>query len=273
MRQTTIQVTYREMPVMFSTPRFFRTVVVAAIFVVLGGCGGTKLLKEPQPLAVQQALASGSDAQVSATLDWVIVRDGPGTWAKNADWDEYLVTLRNDAAEPVTVTAITVTDSSVHRHSSIGSRKKLVKASKQTAKRYKGQGIEVKAGLGGGALVVAGGLSAGVGAGAGVAAMYGSGAAVGATAGALVLAPVLVVGGVVRGVNNSKVNETIEARQSQLPLQVAPGSAHAVDLFFPIAPSPLEVRIDYTDAGGAHSFVLDTREALEGLHLAPYDSP
>ena len=92
---------------------------------------------------------------------------------------------------------------------------------------------------------------------------------VGATAGALVLAPVLVVGGVVRGVNNSKVNESIEARQTPLPLQVEPGSAQILDLFFPIAPSPLEVRIEYTDASGKHSIVLDTREALEGLHLVP----
>ena len=27
----------------------------------------------------------------AAALDWIIVRDGPGTWAKNVDWDEYLI--------------------------------------------------------------------------------------------------------------------------------------------------------------------------------------
>ena len=254
---------------MFSTSMFLRSFFAAAMLAVLGGCGGTKLLKEPQPLTVQGALAAGSDTRVSATLDWVIVRDGPGTWARNADWDEYLITVRNVSNEPVTITAITVTDSSEHPHSSIANRKRLVKASKQTAKRYKGQGIDVKAGLGGGALVVAGGLSAGVGASAGVAAVYGSGAAVGATAGALVLAPVLVVGGVVRGVNNSKVNESIEARQTPLPLRFEPGSEQVLDLFFPIAPSPIEVQIDYADAWGENSIVLDTSDALAGLHLAP----
>jgi hypothetical protein len=252
-----------------STSRFSKILIAVATLVVLGGCGGTRLIKEPQPLTVQDALATGSDARVSASLDWVIVRDGPGTWAKNADWDEYLVTVRNGSTEAVTITAITVTDSSEHRHDAVANRKQLVKASKQTAKRYKGQGIEVKAGLGGGALVVAGGLSAGVGAGAGVAAVYGSGAAVGVTAGALVLAPVLVVGGVVRGVNNSKVNESIEARQTLLPLEVGPVSAQVFDVFFPIAPSPIEVRIDYEDASGEHSIVMDTRDALEGLHLVP----
>ena len=91
----------------------------------------------------------------------------------------------------------------------------------------------------------------------------------GVTAGALVLAPVLVVGGVVRGVNNSKVNESIEARQTLLPLEVGPVSAQVFDVFFPIAPSPIEVRIDYEDASGEHSIVMDTRDALEGLHLVP----
>ena len=266
--QTVNMVWYREIPMLFTASDIRNLLVAALMVAALSGCGGTKVLKEPQPLAVDEALAAASDGDLSATLDWVIVRDGPGTWAKNADWDEYLVTLRNDSTGPVSVSAITVTDSSGHRHSAIPSRKKLVKASRATAKRYKGEGIKVKAGLGGGALVVAGGLSASVGAGAGAAAVYGSGAAVGATAGALVLAPVLVVGGVVKGVNNSKVNGEIERRQTSLPLQIDPGAAQSFDIFFPIAPSPLELRIDYTDASGERTIVVDTRDALDGLHLA-----
>ena len=97
--------------------------------------------------------------------------------------------------------------------------------------------------------------------------MYGSGAAAGAAVGALVLAPVLVVGGVVKGVNNSKVNAAIETRQTPLPLQVEAGHSQAFDLFFPIAPAPLEVHIDYTDSSGTHTIVMDTRAVLEGLHL------
>ena len=50
---------------------------------------------------------------------------------------------------------------------------------------------------------------------------------------------------------------------------VEPGSAQVLDVFFPIAPSPVEVRIDYEDASGERSIVMDTSGALEGLHLAP----
>ena len=246
---------------------YCRLPIILALIAGLSGCGGTKILKEPQPLAPREALVSASDARILGTLDWVIVRDGPGTWAKNADWDEYLLAVRNDSAAPIVVTAVTVTDSSETQHSSVASRKKLVKASKRTAKRYRGEGIKVKAGVGGGALLLTGVLSANVGMSAGAAAVYGSSAAAGAAAGALVLAPVLVVGGVVKGVNNSKVNDEIENRQTTLPLQVEPGESQALDMFFPISPSPLRVRIDYHDATGEHTLVLDTSTALHGLHL------
>lgn len=245
-----------------------RALVALAILAVLGGCGGTKVLKEAQPLVAQEPLAVAADTRLSATLDWVIVRDGPGTWAKNADWDEYLVSIRNETGKTIAITAISVVDSGEHRHESIANRKQLVKASRKTARRYKGEGVEVKAGVGGGALLLTGVLSANVGMGAGAAAVYGSTAAAGAAAGALVLAPVLVVGGVVRGVNNGKVSNEIERRQTPLPLQLEPGTAQSIDLFFPIAPSPLELRIDYADAAGEHTLVIDTLEALDGLHLA-----
>ena len=55
---------------------------------------------------------------------------------------------------------------------------------------------------------------------------------------------------------------------SPLPLQLARGSAHSLDLFFPLAPAPLELRLVYEDVAGVHTIVVDTREALDGLHLA-----
>ena len=61
-------------------------VIACALVVFLAGCGkGTKLIKEPEPYEISKPIASASDGRFVATLDWVIVRAGPGAWAKNAD--------------------------------------------------------------------------------------------------------------------------------------------------------------------------------------------
>ena len=132
-------------------------------------------------MVVGQPLATASDENLSVTLDWVIFRDGPGTWAKNVDWDEYLIRVQNLGDDSIQLMNITVIDS-LGVSAEVGvSRKKLVKASKKTKKRYKGQGLKVKAGLSGAALAGTGLIIAAGSSGLGAAAMAGGGAAAGAT--------------------------------------------------------------------------------------------
>ena len=243
---------------------------------LLAGCGGTKVLKESQPIQTTKPLAAASDQQVSATLDWVIVRDGPGTWAKNADWDEYLLRVNNQSEQSIQVTRLLVVDSLDTRIESQPGRKQLVKSSKKTAKRYKKSRVKVKAGMGVGGLLASGAAVTVAGVGIGMATMgpvfaasAGAGAAVAA---GLLLGPALAVGGVVRGVNNSKVNTQIEQRQTVLPLEIPASEELGLDVFFPLAPSPKRVELVYTDATGEHSLVIDTSTALDGLHIdAPED--
>ena len=243
---------------------------------VVAGCGGTKVLKEPQPVQTTQPLAAISDQRVTATLDWVIVRDGPGTWARNADWDEYLLRVNNRADQPVTVTQLTVVDSLDARTEAQSGRKQLVKSSKKTARRYKKSGIKVKAGRGAGTMLIAGAAVTAVGYGAASAVAFGSimsggaataGGAGAAAGGLLLLGPALAVGGIVRGVNNSKVNNQIELRQTVLPHEIPAGEEIDLNAFFPLAPSPKMVELIYTDATGEHSLVIDTSVALDGLHI------
>ena len=240
---------------------------------MLSGCGGTKVLKEPQPMQTTQPLASASDQRVTATLDWVIVRDGPGTWAKNADWDEYLMKVRNASDQPIQVVSVTVVDSLDRRIEAQPGRKQLVKASKQTSRTYKKSGIKVKAGRGAATMLVAGAAVTAVGVGAASAVAYGSawgtaaGGAGAAASGLLLLGPAVAVGGIVRGVNNSAVNKQIEQRQTTLPLGVPAGEELALDVFFPLAPSPGMVEVVYTDAHGENSLFIDTSAALHGLHI------
>lgn len=97
--------------------------------------------------------------------------------------------------------------------------------------------------------------------------MAGGGAAATA-AGVVLLVPALAVGGIVRGVNNSKVNKQIESRQTLLPITLQKDEEKTLDIFFPLSPSPRQVQLSYVDSGGEHTLIIDTQAALEGLHLA-----
>jgi hypothetical protein len=212
-------------------------IVMAILSLCLAGCGGTKVLKEPEPLVVTQSLATASDQRIAATLDWVIVRDGPGTWAKNVDWDEYLIRVQNLGDDSIRVTNIIVLDSLGTQIESRENRKQLVKGTKKTKKRYKGEGLEVKAGAGAGTMMV-GGVAA-VAGGAGVIALAGG--------------PIAAGGG---------------AAVAATGLVLAAPDEKSLDIFFPLAPSPRQVELTYVDSRGDHTLIIDTHTALEGLHLA-----
>lgn len=247
-------------------PDFF--LAVAVLVLSLSGCGGAKVLKEPEPLEITQSLAAASDQRFAATLDWVIVRDGPGSWAKNVDWDEYMIRVRNLNGEPIQLTSINVTDSLGTRVEMGASRKQLVKGTKKTKRRYKNEGLTIKAGAGAGTLVAVGAATAVTAMSVGAAAVYGSAAVAGMAVTGLVLAPVLAVGGVFRGVNNSRVSDQIEVRQAQFPVTLQNDDEKGLNVFFPLAPSPRKIELTYVDSQGKYILVIDTETALAGLHLA-----
>jgi hypothetical protein len=244
----------------------------------LSACGGTKLVKQPAPPPVRDTpLASAADTRLDARLAFVIVRNGPGSWAKHADWDEYLLTVGNTGSVPVRIDSVTVTDAREHENTPLADRGALVAASKQVTRRYRDAGLTVEAGRGGAGLVAAGVgagvLAYGAATAAATTAALGAGGAAGggaaAAAGGFVLAaPVLLGVGIARLVNNSKVDNRIEDRATTLPLTIAPGAAAALDLFYPLSPSPRRVVVVYHDGQAIHRLELDTTLALNGLHLA-----
>ena len=246
--------------------------VVGTVLLALISCGGgNKLLVDPRPLEIVDPLTTTSDARLEINLHWVIVRDGPGTWAQNADWDEYLLRIRNLSDRSIRISDVAVYDSLDTRLQTTGRRPDLVKASKQTTKRYKKEGLQVKAGMGGAALMAAGGAVYLAGTAAAFSAMtpYGmaaGGAATAATA-AVLIVPVLITGGVIRGMNNAKVEQEMIKRQTTMPTIIAPVDEKFLDLFFPLAPSPLRIELTYLDSTGEHQIAIDTREILLGLHI------
>lgn len=57
-----------------------RGVAALAALLVVAGCAGPSVLRDPVAGDAKGALAHASDSRVAATLDAVIVPRGPGTW-------------------------------------------------------------------------------------------------------------------------------------------------------------------------------------------------
>ena len=241
--------------------------LVLAVALLTACGGGTRLIKNAAPPpAVAAALAAGADGATAASLDWVIVREGPGSWARNADWDEYLLRVRNVSAQPLQVTGVTVFDSMGHANAMSSSRSALVYASRVNSRRYEASGLRVAAGHGGVALAAAGATASYVGVGIGSAGVIGGGAAA-AAGGLLLMGPTMVTMAIMRSVRKSAVSKRMVERSTRFPLAVGLGQEQALDVFFPLSPSPTRVDIHYSDSAGAHSLSIDTAKALAGLHL------
>ena len=236
------------------------------------GCAFNRKLDKPIPLPEGEAIAAAADERLSATITAIIVRGGPGSWSKNADWDEYLLKVRATSAQPIEVTHIVVVDSLGKHLQASSSRDRLRNGSKETTRRYKDTDVEVTASAGG--LAVAGYAVGGASAAVGLATLGSTGAAAGAAAaGALLVAPALMTAGVVVGVQQYQVHNEIKRRSTHLPVGATMDLELPLDVFFPIAPSPQRLELTYRDAEGEHLLVIDTKAPLAGLHLLaqPHD--
>ena len=247
--------------------------LAAASAVALGGCASTQKLSKPVPVEAPRTIAEATDWRVTASIESVIVRDGPGAWAKNAFWDEYRIHVSVAAGWPVEVTRVVVVDSLGERHKPLALLAELEEESKETAKRYEEADLQVTAGLGAAGAYWTGVAIGGASAAVGLATLGTTGVAAGAaTAGAVVVAPVLMVAGLVGAVQEMGVQNEITRRSTVFPVAMEGETERTLDVFFALAPAPGQVEVKYRDTAGEHVVVIDTRSALAGLHLPPTDA-
>ena len=228
------------------------TILFAATAFALSACGGTKLVKHPTPLPTptETSFASATDAALGARLEWIIVRDSPGYLGQERRLGRVLHRVQNTSGAPIRITGVSIVDSLGQANPTLGKRKALVKASRKNSKRYENSDLKVVAGMSGPTLGVTG---LGVGLGVGTAVAYSGTGLAAAGAGltlVVVIPPAFAVAGILRGVRNSQVNNRIKERQSKLPAPIAAGEEQALDLFFPLSPSPTRIQITYADAQG-----------------------
>ena len=240
------------------------------LLLALAGCGGSKVLEEPRTLTLGAPLAAAADEHIELQLDWVVVREGPGSWVHDARWDQYLLRVGNSSPERVRIVRAVLYDSQGMALEPSAVLQTLVRESREVARRYRDAGLRVQAGVGGKGMLAAGYVAGTASYVAQIAVLSGStsAATAGLAAGGAAAGAALMVGGVVRSYREDEIAREMIKRHTPFPYDLEPGTRQEISWFFPLTPSPRRLEVFYVDRGGEHQFVLDTRDALEGLHIA-----
>jgi hypothetical protein len=252
-------------------------VAAVVIAVVLGcqcGCVATKYKLAKKDAAPVQILniAFPSSPALQPTLTTLICYRGPGSWKREALWDEYVVTLENHADRALTVDSASLADAAAMPYATGADPWALEKQSKKLEKQYRDHGEAFMRAAGPGVLIVGVGAAT---ASAAVSSVFISAGVAGAAVAAVFVLPVYYVS--VLGINhhNKKaVMAEFNRRRLSLPLALAPGETRTGSLFFPMVRSPSSLTLGWsTDTGSAIAAL--PLDFLQALHVpaAPMDHP
>lgn len=227
---------------------------------LLTGCVSSRYKVAPKstPAPAPLNLAAGT-ATADVVLHSVIVYRGPGSWKRNAYWDEYVVSFSNRSDAALVLESADLTDFQGRLVNPGENPWLLEKESQSTEKRFtRGTGTVVKIGAGAvAATLPAYGVAAASVLGGGV-----SGAT--ATLSAAVF-PAYVAGTIYRNVaSRRRIQDEFARRRLALPLVIPPGETRTGSLFFPIAPGPRQLAFDF-ESSPAVALALTP---LSELHLA-----
>jgi hypothetical protein len=236
--------------------------VVFPLVVFLTGCVSAKykLLPEKSRTPQTSTTLASDNPQLSAAISALIVFKGPGSWKREAYWDEYVVTVKQQGKSPVILQSATIEDALGTQVPSGSDPWLLEKASKTQLDWYSKVGLKVVLGLGITSAWVASlalaesGLFVSTGA---------------ATAGVIsvVAIPVTVGGHFYLSHQAKKGIETeFQKRRLVFPLTLAEGAERHGSLFFPVCPGPKSLSLAYTVDGVPAQLAIDLKP-LAGLHL------
>lgn len=216
---------------------FGTAAVIVSVVSVLCGCVATKykLAKKETPPANLLNVAFPPAGPLRATLATLIVYRGPGSWKREALWDEYVVELANDGDRPLVIDSATLLDSKGMPYAAGSDPWMLERQSRELEKQYRDRGEAFVRTAGAGVLIAGAGAAAGSAAGATLVVPAVAGAAVAA----VVILPVYYVSVLAINHHNKKaVMIEFERRRLALPLTLAPGETRTGSFFFPMVRSP-----------------------------------
>lgn len=207
----------------------------------------------------------------SAVVTTVVTFRGPGSWKRDAYWDEYTLTIANPGQAALTVESAVLTDRYGELVAAGGEPWTLEKQSRTYQQHHlstTGEALKI----GGGAIASS---AAGLLGGAAIGAMIGNPAgwvivptwAAGAGIAAIAAVPVFAGVTVYKNVSSKReVEAEFERRRIVLPATVAPGADVSGSLFFRITPGPQALVLQCRVADEPRSIVIDLAP-LAALHL------
>lgn len=205
--------------------------------------------------------------EASLVVKHVIVFKGPGSWKREARWDEYVVEVKNAGATPLTIESAELIDLLGEPQVPGSDPWELERRSYTNWDKYGKKGVYLLAGAG--AVVIFAGAAT---AAALSSAMSGGAAAGGAVAVLNVIPVVAIVDvAVVASMNHANKNKVVAEfarRRMALPCEVASGQAVTGSWFFPMTPAPRELVVRARRGGEAFDLHVSLPE-LEKLHLRP----
>ena len=240
------------------------TRLLAGIFLPLAlvGCVSSKFATVPHRGPNPSLELRGPKDPLQSTVDSVIVRHGPGSWKREAFWDEYMLSLSNTHRTPVQVLSLRLTDADGITLEPGDNCWQLEADGRRWWSR-----VALQQNLELGTETAIAGVSRvlrPIGVLAGTLAIYGL-PLTGVGIGALVL-PML--GESWHRDSDAKQREVVdefESRRIQLPATVSPGQTLRKSVFFRISPSPRLLVVAYEVAGEFREIVIPLTP-LAGYH-------
>ena len=245
------------------TPRLVPAVALSLSVTFLStGCVSNKYKEAKKDTPPPELLnVTFAPALLEAVLSTVITYNGPGSWKRDAFWDEYVVTLHNPGSQPLTVATAGLTDFAGLARTAGTEPWALEKQSKTLERQYKDAGIAFVRYTAPGVLILGAGVAAISSAG-----IFSAGAAGAATATVVVL-PLYYIGVlVINHSNKVAMEKEFNRRRLALPLTLAPGETRTGSCFLPMVTSPRSLALHWSSESGSGDTVLSL-DFLRGLHL------
>jgi hypothetical protein len=248
--------------------------ILAIVAGLSSGCVSSKYKKarEDTPPAVRLDVPfPEAETPVAGTLNSVVIFNGPGSWKRDAYWDEYVVSVRNRSSESVVLASADLFDYADIPRRSRFEPWALERESQSLEERYKQDRIAFAKEVGPGVLILGAGTAAGVAVAGTVAtpALAAAGIGAGTVVAAATLAALPIYYGAVTYINHSNRN-AIEGEFNQrrlvLPMVLLPGEVRVGSLFFPMVPNPRRLSLRWTEGSNAGESALPL-DILKGIHI------